>query len=212
MFLTDRKLERRIAELKEHRYRDIINLNEFTVQEDTQGVVNPVLPEVFTGWDTLRVGDTWKGRDLFLWMHREIQVPAEWKGKKIVGVFDFGNTGAGNNAGFESMLYLNGKMYQGVDANHKEVFFDDTFCGTNMDVTFRLWSGLEGGGVPTPQEHRIARADLAWLDEEVDDFYYLASMVWETIKELDEFNPVQHDLRKALDTACHCIDLSLIHI
>ena len=44
MFLTDRKLERRIAELKEHRYRDIINLNEFTVQEDTQGVVNPVLP------------------------------------------------------------------------------------------------------------------------------------------------------------------------
>ena len=38
MFLTDRKLERRIAELKEHRYRDIINLNEFTVQEDTQGV------------------------------------------------------------------------------------------------------------------------------------------------------------------------------
>ena len=60
----------------------------------------------------MRVGDTWKGRDLFLWMHREIQVPAEWKGKKIVGVFDFGNTGAGNNAGFESMLYLNGKMYQ----------------------------------------------------------------------------------------------------
>ena len=48
------------------------------------------------------------------------------------------------------MLYLNGKMYQGVDANHKEVFFDDTFCGTNMDVTFRLWSGLEGGGVPKP--------------------------------------------------------------
>ena len=36
MFLTDRKLERRIAELKEYRYRDIINLNEFTVQEDTQ--------------------------------------------------------------------------------------------------------------------------------------------------------------------------------
>ena len=79
MFLTDRKLERRIAELKEYRYRDIINLNEFAVQEDTQGVVNPVLPEIFTGWDTLRVGDTWKGRDLFLWMHREIQVPAVWK-------------------------------------------------------------------------------------------------------------------------------------
>lgn len=206
MFLTDRKLERRIAELKEYRYRDIITLKEFAVQEDTQGVVNPILPAAYTGWDTLGVGDTWKGRDLFLWMHKEILVPDAWKGKKIVGIFDFGNTGAGNNAGFESMLYLNGEMYQGVDANHKEVFFDDIYCGSSMDVTFRLWSGLEGGGVPTPQEHRIARADLAWLDEEADDFYYLASMVWETIKELNEFDPVQHDLRKALDTACHCID------
>lgn len=105
MFLTDRKLERRITELQEYRYRDIIRLEEFAVKEDTEGVVNPALPTSFEGWDTLRTGDTWKGRDRFLWMHKEIPVPAEWKGRKIVGIFDFGNTGAGNNSGFESMLY-----------------------------------------------------------------------------------------------------------
>lgn len=208
MFLTDRKLEQRISELQEYRYRDIINLNEFKVQEDLQGDVNPSLPQTFEGWDTLRTGDVWKGRDRFLWMHREISVPEQWKGKKIAGIFDFGKTGSGNNSGFEAMLYLNGEMYQGVDANHKEAFFDDALCGTVMDVTFRLWSGLEGGGIPTPQEHRIARADLAWLDEKADDFYYLASMVWQTIKVLNEFDPVQHDLRKALDAACCCIDWS----
>lgn len=208
MFLTDRKLERRITELQEYRYRDIIRLEEFAVKEDTEGVVNPALPTSFEGWDTLRTGDTWKGRDRFLWMHKEIPVPAEWKGRKIVGIFDFGNTGAGNNSGFESMLYLNGSMYQGVDVNHKEAFFEDTNCGKVLDVTFRLWSGLEGGGVPTEQEHRIARADLAWLDEQVDDFYYMAQMVWETLGQLNEFDPIQHDLRRALDEACHCIDWS----
>lgn len=208
MFLTDRKLERRISELREYRYRDAINLEDFAVCEDTQGVVNPKVPVEFSGWETLKVGDTWKGRDLFLWMHKDIFVPAEWKGKKVLGIFDFGNTGAGNNSGFESMLYLDGKMYQGVDANHKEVFLNNIHCGREINVTFRLWSGLEGGGVPTVQEHRIVRADLAWLDEKVDDFYYLASMVWETIKELNGFDPVQYDLRKALDRACHCIDWS----
>ena len=208
MFLTDRKLERRITELQEYRYRDIIRLEEFAVKEDTEGVVNPALPTSFEGWDTLRTGDTWKGRDRFLWMHKEIPVPAEWKGRKIVGIFDFGNTGAGNNSGFESMLYLNGSMYQGVDVNHKEAFFENTNCGKVLDVTFRLWSGLEGGGVPTEQEHRIARADLAWLDEQVDDFYYMAQMVWETLGQLNEFDPIQHDLRRALDEACHCIDWS----
>lgn len=208
MFLTDRKLERRISELKEYRYRDVIHFDEFAAVEDKQGVVNPKVPDVFTDWEALRVGDVWKGRDLFLWLHKQIHIPSEWKDKKIVGIFDFGNTGAGNNSGFESMLYLDGKMYQGVDANHKEVFLADTYCGKSIDVTFRLWSGLEGGGVPTEQEHRIARADLAWLDEKTDDFFYLASMIWQTIKELNEYEPVQYELRNALDKACRCIDWS----
>ena len=207
MFLADRKLERRISELEQYRYRDIIELKSFAVSEDNQGVVNPKLPEAWGG-ETIETGDTWKGRDKFLWLHKEMCIPAGWKGKKAVGIFDYGNTGAGNNSGFESMLYVNGKMYQGVDVNHKEVFFDDSLCGTTVDLTFRLWSGLEGGGAPTAQEHRIARADLAWLDEKVDDFYYLASMVWQTIGELESSDSVQHELRRALDGACHCIDWS----
>lgn len=208
MFLTDRKLDRRIEEVKSYRYRDIRNLGEFAVCEGDQGVVNPGVPTDFENWETIRLGDCWSGRDRYLWMHKEIHIPEEWEGHRVVGIFDFGNTGAGNNSGFEAMCYINEKPFQGVDANHKEVFFPEELYGTSFRLTFRLWSGLEGGGVPTPQEHRIARADLAWLDEEADDFYYLASMVWQTIKELDDFNPVQHDLRTALDTACHCIDWS----
>lgn len=207
MFLTDRKLERRISEIEQYRYRDIIGLKDFAAEEDRQGVVNPSLPE-FRECETLEVGQTWKGRDRFLWLHKDVRIPAEWKGKKIVGIFDFGNTGGGNNSGFESMIYVNGSMYQGVDVNHKEVFFEDSLCGKDVDVTFRLWSGLEGGGVPTEQEHRIVRADLAWLDEKTDDFYYMASMVSQTIEELDDSCPVRHDLRRALDSACHCIDWS----
>ncbi len=215
MFLTDRKLERRIQELEPYRYRDIIPMKYFDAAEDHQGVVNPQFP-AFPGsgsasgkeWETIETGDTWKGRDRYLWLHKELIIPDEWKEKKIVGIFDFGNTGAGNNSGFESMLYVNGSMYQGVDVNHKEVFLDSSLCGTSVNLMFRLWSGLEGGGAPKEQEHKIARADLAWLDEKADDFHYLASMVWQTIQILEEGNPVQHELRKALDSACHCIDWS----
>jgi len=212
MFLTDRKLERRIAELEQYRYRDRIALQSFDAAREEQGVVDPLLPvtgkaeETDLRWYTLQTGDTWKGRDRFLWLHKDVQIPAEWKGKKAVGIFDFGNTGGGNNSGFESMVYLNGQRYQGVDGNHKEVFFDEALYGTTVNITFRLWSGLEGGGVPTEQEHRIACADLAWLDEKTDDFYYLASMVRQTLEELEDSNPLQHELRKALNRACFQID------
>ena len=46
MFLTDRKLERRIEEIEQYRYRDIIELKSFAAMEETQGVVDPKLPEL----------------------------------------------------------------------------------------------------------------------------------------------------------------------
>ncbi len=207
MFLTERKLERRISETEPYRYRDVIGFESFEAAEDCQRAVNPKIPS-FQACETIKTGETWKGRDRYLWLHKVISVPSEWKGKKVVCVFDFGNTGAGNNSGFESMLYVNGVMYQGVDVNHKEVFLDDTLCGTDVDLSIRLWSGLEGGGIPAEQEHKIARADLAWLDEKTDDFYYMASMVHQTILELDDSQPEKQELLKALDGACHCIDWS----
>lgn len=207
MFLTERKLERRISETEPYRYRDVIGFESFEAAEDCQGAVNPKIPS-FQTCETIKTGETWKGRDRYLWLHKVISVPSEWKGKKVVCVFDFGNTGAGNNSGFESMLYVNGAMYQGVDVNHKEVFLDDALCGTDVDLSIRLWSGLEGGGIPAEQEHKIARADLAWLDEKADDFYYMASMVHQTILELDDSQPEKQELLKALDGACHCIDWS----
>lgn len=208
MFLTDRKLERRITELQNYRYRNVISLQELCVKEENQGVVNPELPTSFEDWDTIKIGDTWKGRDRYLWLYSEFIIPEEWKGRRVVGIFDYGKTGEGTNSGFESMLYLNGKMYQGVDSNHKEVFFADDLCGSKVTALFRLWSGLEGGGVPREMEHRISQADLAWLDEKVDDFYYTARTALETIQELDDFDPVKCDLRKALEGACRLIDWS----
>ena len=120
MFHTDRKLDRRIQEVKNYRYRNIVPMKEFAVCEDEQGIVNPEVPVHFQNWDTMKVGDFWSGRDRYLWMHKEVHIPAEWKGRRVVGIFDFGKTGAGNNSGFEAMCYINEKPYQGVDANHMD--------------------------------------------------------------------------------------------
>ncbi len=208
MFHTDKKLDKRITEVKKYRYRNVTPIREFAVAEDEQGLVNPPVPAVSDSWDTLKTGDRWSGRDRYLWMQQQVHIPKEWEGQRVTGIFDFGKTGAGNNSGFEAMCYLNGKPYQGVDANHMEVFFPQELYGTTFQLTFRLWSGLEGGGKPKVQEHKIKRADLACLDEKTDDFYYLGSLALETVQQLEEGNPVKYDLRNALDRACHCIDWS----
>lgn len=208
MFLKDRKLDRRISELKQYRYRDAQTIQSFLSKEDEEKLVNPKVPTDYTGWGELKLGDYWSGRDRYLWMHKEIQIPESFQGKRVVGVFDFGKTGAGNNCGFEAMCYINEKPYQGVDLNHQEVFFQAEDMKKPISLTFRLWSGLEGGGVPREQEHRIMEAKIAWLDEKADDLYYLGTIMLETIKELADGSPEKYELRQALDEACHCIDWS----
>ena len=77
MFFTQRKLEGRIRELGEYRYRDVRNFESFLAKEDKSGLVNPDVPTDFTGWDRICTGSDWKGRDLYLWLHGEMKVPAD---------------------------------------------------------------------------------------------------------------------------------------
>ncbi|MEO3111737.1 alpha-mannosidase, partial [Turicibacter sanguinis] len=206
MFLTKNKLQARTDEIASYRYREGFSLGTLEIKEDVSGEVNPALVHEFDG--EIAIGDRWSGRDKYLWLHKNVTIPANWSGKKVLGIFDYGNTGAGNNSGFESLLYVNGEPFQGVDSNHKEVFFKEEHIGQEISLQFRLWSGLEGGGVPTSQEHRINCAMIAWLDEKIDDLYYNAHVILETLDILDEFNPVRAKLQKALNDSYKLIDWS----
>lgn len=206
MFYTIDKLRNRINEIENFRYRDAIELEYFNTKINEDKDINPEIPSEFDG--VLRLGETWKGRDLYIWMKKVVNIPSDWKDKSIVGIFDFGETGAGNNSGFESLFYLDNKPYQGVDSNHKEVFLPEGSAGCDLELLFRLWSGLEGGGVPRDQEHRINRAQVAWLDEKMDDLYYNAMVVLETIQELDQYSSDKVHLTKILNNTFKLVDWS----
>jgi len=221
MFWTVEKLEKRIEELRELRYRDAIALEDwaFAVDEDRTVGIHP--PEAFEPERIVGKGDRWSGRDLYVWLRRQVTLPPQWAGRTIVGLFDFGETGPGHNSGFESLLFVGGRPYQGVDSNHREVFFtapaadmsDQALwhplaAGDTLDLCFRLWSGLEGGGVRREQHHEIRRAELAWLDGPSDDLYYTAKAVLDTVKQLGEDRIERHELLKALDRAFLLVDWS----
>lgn len=220
MLHTERKIEKRIEELKGYRfegdtqkgyrYRDRRNLGGFHMKEDTLGLVNPPMPiwEETDGY--LQPGEAWKGRDRYLWLEQTIRLPKEWKkrkpGTEPVGVFDFGLTGGGYNSGFEAMLYIDGQVYQAVDSNHMEVFFQKEHFGRELTLTFRLWSGLEGGGEPREMIHCYKEAFIGLLDTATDDLYYLSHMMLDAVKHMSKDSTEYHELLEALDEAYRLID------
>ncbi|WP_338044721.1 hypothetical protein [Paenibacillus periandrae] len=208
MFHTVEKLEKRTGELEPFRYRDKLELGGMRIKEelDTQ---TGLYPEERGDWSPIGLGDRWQGYDQYFWIAVDATVPEEWNSSTIVGVFDMGVSGRGAISGFESLLFVNGSPYQGVDSNHQEMFFESSLAGTTAALRFRLWTGLNGyNPAPTPIEYKIQRAELCLLDEATDDLYFTAKAVLQTLSVLDENRPEYHSLLRMLDRAFLRIDWS----
>ncbi len=200
IILTTKKLAKRVSELKAYRFIKIRDLQSWQAVEDVSK--NEKYPP--NNWDFhLEIGDCWHGRDRYIWAHYELDVPD--KGDFWL-VIDFGRTGGGYNSGFESLLFINGAPYQGVDSNHKEVLLDEKYKGQTIALDLKLWSGLEGGGPEVIQKHEFRCAYLAQREAETDDLFYTSDMTRKTIDILDVNDPIRYDLLNSLDEAFLFID------
>jgi len=206
MFFFKEKLKARIKELEPYRYMERTPVTGWLKKEDpTKSLKYP--PEIDESWEHLKMGEYWEGRDKYLWLRAEFQVP-DCRGKELVLLFDFGKTGGGHNSGFESLLFINGEPYQGVDSNHKEVFLDEQYFGKKIELALKLWSGLEGGGPQKIMRHHFKYGDCAILNPTVDDLYYTSNNMLKTVEAIDPNLPESVRLLNALERAFREIDWS----
>ncbi len=193
-----------IEELTELRYRKLQDIPGFLWYED-DGTIGNSDPKGTP--DEVHIGHRWKGYDRYNWLCTSIRIPDELKTQEVIGLFDFGvPVGTGNNSHFESLLYLNGKPYQGVDGNHKEVFLDIPVNGQELELKFRVWSGLNGGGKPKEMVMELERAQIGVLDHPTDDLYFLSRSVLETYGLLEKGNEYREWLLNVLVKTFQLVD------
>lgn len=200
------RIENLLEELEGLRYRQMQDINEFLWYED-DGTIGNKEPQGEGA--EVGIGYRWKGYDKYNWLCTKITIPEQYKGKDVLGLFDFGvPRGTGNTSHFESLLYLNGVPYQGVDGNHQEVFLYVEENGLEFDLKFRLWSGLNGGGKPEEMAMEIKKAAFGYLDEPTDHLYFLAKNLVETYEILEENAPNKEWILNVLVKAFTYVDFS----
>lgn len=214
MFFTIEKFEKRVEELEHRRYFGMRSIAPFAAMPGDlpeNAHYHGAPPERRTPeqdsreWKEFGLNDFFVGRDRYLWLDKELTLPPAVEGCRVAGLFDFGETGGGNTNGFESLLYVDGHPYQGVDGNHREVLFTGKE-GKPMRMTFLLWTGLEGGGPHRTFYHQCRQAEVGYLHEKTDELYYLAKSVTGTLRVLPEDDVNYAGLKAALDRALLCID------
>ena len=207
MFYTEKKLKVRIKELEAFRYVNRQQIEFWKMKEDTSKE-DKYPPKVDDSWSDFPIGSRFEGRDYYLWVDTEFQVPVLDDGEEVVLLFYFGKSDGGHNAGFESLLFINEKPYQGVDSHHTEVFIGKEFSNQKIRLSIKLWSGLEGGGVKRIICNQFKFADYARLSKETDDLYYTANVMLDAIENLDINNPERVILLNTLDSVFALVDWS----
>ena len=205
-FKHEERIYNLLEEIRDNRYKNLIPIEEFDWYEDDGEIGNrePVGTPVKVG-----VGFSSKGYDKYNWLCTKISIPETMGEENVLAIFDFGvPMETGNTSNFESLLYVNGKPYQGVDGNHKEVFFNLKDTGRELDLKFRLWSGLSGGGRPKHMTMTIERAEFGVLDTAADDFYYLAMTALQTQNLLEANNEYKPYILNQLVEAFRLIDFT----
>jgi alpha-mannosidase len=203
MLWTSEKLSERIKELNELRYRQGIKAERLYYKEDLSGE-NGAYPEEAGEWKPIRAKTSWFHRDMYAWIAADMDVPADWKSKKVML-----RVGLKRSSGMlEGLLFLNGEPFQGIDMNHLEVMIPPHLAGTTLQIRLRLWFGLNGFGSRAPFESQLNGISLCWLDEAADDLYYSGSAIVQTAGVLGENSAERHELLTALDRSMLLVDWS----
>lgn len=201
------KLENRIRELAGLRYREGRTLDRVRIVPDVKGLKEA--RELAPSSPVVRVGDRWGGRDRYAWFITEVEFPQSWRGRDVIGLIKFGETGGGNCSGYEAQAYLNGEPLQALDRNHAELFFPDgAVAAGRAELAVYAWSGLTAHDGRSPFDHRIDSLSVGILDEHVDDLYYTSLHMLQTVKQLDERQVERHELTAALEEAFRELDWS----
>lgn len=207
MFWEKEKFLSRVTELYQYRYVEKHKVNSFLKIEDEGKDVSPSLPDFGNeNTESFTQGEYWSGRDRYLWLNTTLTIPTVDERHKVVGYFDFGQTGEGNSSGTESLLYINEVPYHGLDANHKEIVMKPEWQGKTLSCHIRLWSGLEAGGAHTEQHHFFNAAFLAVLHKETDDFYWRLHTAVEILVSKSENDASSAQLIQAIDVSLNQID------
>ena len=175
-FETERRIETeqikaRLEEMRDTIYADRRPVGKLEACVTGPGLGPGVAPK--TGWKPFAVHQRWGGFDQTTWFRMKVSVPASMKGRRVVAFV---------RPGGESLAYVDGKPFQGLDENRDELYLTEKAKGGEVfDILLE--------SVPSvrfDEYHHFQYADLAVMHPLVWDFCWDCQVVYSVLEQLDK--------------------------
>lgn len=117
-------------------------------------------------WEKRDIRTVWNELDLHRWFCTTVKIPEKMHEKKVVFEIRTGREGQWDATNPQMLLFVNGKLVQAADVNHRELVLCDNACaGDVYEIRILVYSGT------VPGEFMI-HTYLKTVDEKVRKIYY----------------------------------------
>lgn len=200
IYFRDRKIKTILSEIHSLIYTDSENIESFKMKE-TSYEFKDTCDDDTEGYDNYRTDSLWGGLDKHYWFKTEVLMPERFCGKTVALNLTTGFEGEWDAINPQFLLYLNGKLMQGMDVNHREVIITEKAeSKEKVDIALLAYSGMVD---------RLSNlnARLVVLDRGIEDFYYNMNMPFSTAILLDENDRNRIDILNILEKVVDMLDL-----
>lgn len=157
------RMERLAADLDGLRRPKRVTVTEFYRKEGKDGGSAAGSLE---GWEKCDIREPWRVLESHRWYRTVVRIPEEFDGCHVEFLVTTGREGQWDATNPQMLFYLNGKIIQGVDVNHREICISrEAKAGEEYEIALLAFSGSVPGDL-------ILHTELVTVDERVEKVYY----------------------------------------
>ncbi len=138
-----------------------------------------------------------KTPDSHCWFCRHITVPESWAGDIRINLTT-GKDGQWDACNPQFIAYIDGKLTQGMDTNHTELYLLDG--QRDFDLDMYAYAGMTG-------VDSVYQAELRLMNSACEKAYYDLLVPYEILKYTDPISKTYADVLRVLNGAVNCLDM-----
>lgn len=154
-----------------------------------------------SGWRTWKPGDTWGGRDSYVWFYVPVTIPDQYDGKGVMLTLNTGASDVWNTDNPQIIVYVNGEMKAAMDMNHTEILLGDCVkAGEVYETAFYAYSNSR-------ERVNFFDVTIGVFHPLVEKLYYDMKIIWEAAELIKEGELERIELFQLLNDCVNCLDL-----
>ena len=200
MVLIKERIGKLLEELKRLIYCEHYPIVEYRMKKVEQRYENEGNIDT-EDWEIMSEKELWGGHREFYYFQTVITIPKECEGKAIIYELHTGKEGDWDAINPQFLVYVNGKVKQGLDVNHREVLL--TKCakvGETFEIILSAFTGDNNFSLYLDSEYKV-------FIPEIEKYYYDLFIPYEVARLLQKDSIEFITIIKAVNESLNLLDL-----